>query len=65
MLCIGFTNPINDSFQLCVYLSVCHVFPLCPYHNQFLNDLVVFYYPDDTVDVGCKYQVMVDNMMNQ
>ena len=38
---------------------------ICDYYNHFWNELVVFFYPDDTVNFGCKQQVEVDNMMKQ
>ena len=39
-------------------------FPLSIYLNNLWKELVVLLYHDDTVEVGCKYQVVVDNTMN-
>ena len=39
-------------------------FPTFPYHNHLWIEILVFLYHDDNVDVGCKYQVVVDNTMN-
>ena len=46
-------------------LVYCHIFTFSFYHNHFWNKLAGFLYTDDTVDVGCIYQVLVYNMMNQ
>ena len=43
------------------YFHVSHIFT---YHNQLWKDLVLFFYHENTVGVGCKWQVVVDNTMS-
>ena len=42
----------------------CHVFPLFPYHNHFWNNLVEFFYHEDTVDSSFVWHVVFDNTRN-